>query len=174
MALDPNRLADTPPSTVPSAETPHRLWQPEQQLGPSQQVFADRGPQDNVGSSSYSLGPGLFDPTVAAAGGGQSWASGITAAAGGTRPAAVKLTSAINRISVCATAADSVALPPAVGGQEVSVINSGAAACQVFAAIGTSDTINGVAAATGISLAAAGKAQFISPGPGLWFSILSA
>ena len=136
--------------------------------------FQNQGPQDQGGSSSYSLGPGLFDPTLAAAGGGQSWASTITATAGGTRAAAVPLRAAQNRVSVCATAADSVALPPAVGGQEVSLINSGAAACQVFAAVGTSDTINGVAAATGISLAAAGKAQFISPGPGLWFSILSA
>jgi hypothetical protein len=136
--------------------------------------FQNQGPQDQGGSSAYSLGPGLFDPTLAAAGGGQSWASGITTTAGGTRSAAVRLVAAINRISVCATAADSVALPPAVGGQEVSIINSGAAATQVFAAIGTSDTINGVAAATGISVAAAGKAQFISPGPGLWFSILSA
>ena len=136
--------------------------------------FQNQGPQDQSGSSSYSLGPGLFDPTLAAAGGGQSWASTITATAGGTRAAAVPLRAAINRISVCATAADSVALPPAMGGQEVSLINSGAAACQVFAAVGTNDTINGVAAATGISVAAAGKAQFISPGPGLWFSILSA
>jgi hypothetical protein len=56
----------------------------------------------------------------------------------------------------------------------VTVINSGAAATQVFAAPGTNDLINNVAAATGISLAAAGKAQFVSPDVGLWFSILSA
>lgn len=136
--------------------------------------FANRGPQDNVGASVYSLGPQLFDPGVATAGGGLSFATGITATAGGTRAAAVKLRAAMNRIAVCATAADSVSLPPAVGGQVVYVQNGGAAACQVFADTATSDTINGVAAATGISLAAAGKAQFVSPGPGLWFSILSA
>ena len=134
----------------------------------------NKGPQDNVGTGVYSPGPQMFDPTLAAAGGGQSYATGITATAGGTRAAALPLRAAMNRIATCATAADSVALPPAVGGQEVTVINSGAAACQVFAAPGTSDTINGVAAATGISVAAAGKAQFVSPGPGLWFSILSA
>jgi len=118
---------------------------------------------------SYSRGPQLFDPTGIA-----SFQNGITATAGGTRAAAYPLTAAFNRIAVCATAADSVALPPALGGQEVTVINSGAAATQVFAAVGTSDTINGTAGATGISLAAAGKAQFVSPGAGLWFSILSA
>ena len=136
--------------------------------------FQNQGPQDQGGSSSYSLGPGLFDPTLAAAGGGRSWSGTITARAGGTRPAAVKLTAGVNRISVCATAADSVALPPAVGGQVIYLQNSGAAAAQVFADPATSDTINGVAAATGISLAAAGKASFVSPAPGVWFSILSA
>jgi hypothetical protein len=134
----------------------------------------NKGPQDNIGGSAYSLGPQMFDPSLAANGGGQSFVSGLTATAGGTRAAALPLRAAMNRIATCATAADSVALPPAVGGQEVTVINSGAAAAQVFAAVGTSDTINGVVAATGISVAAAGKVQFVSPGPGLWFSILSA
>jgi hypothetical protein len=117
----------------------------------------------------YDRGPQLFDP-------GQivSFQNGITATAGGTRAAAVPLTAAFCRIAVCATAADSVALPPATGGQEITLINSGAAATQVFANVNTSDTINGVAAATGISVAAAGKAQFVSPGPGFWFTILSA
>ena len=118
---------------------------------------------------SYSRGPQLFDPS-----GFVSYQNGITATAGGTRAAAYPLNAAFNRITTCATAADSVALPPAFGGQEVTVINSGAAAAQVFAAVGTNDTINGTAGATGISLGAAGKAQFVSPGPGLWFSILSA
>jgi hypothetical protein len=117
----------------------------------------------------YDRGPQLFDPTGIA-----SFQNNITATAGGTRAAARPLVAAFNRISVCATAADSVALPPATGGQEVTVINSGAAATQVFAAPGTNDLINNVAAATGISLAAAGKAQFVSPDVGLWFSILSA
>jgi hypothetical protein len=117
----------------------------------------------------YSPGPQLFDPAQIA-----SFQNNITATAGGTRPLARPLIAAFNRISVCATAADSVALPPATGGQEVTVINSGAAATQVFAAAGTADTINGVAAATGVPLAAAGKAQFVSPDVGVWFSILSA
>ena len=136
--------------------------------------FANRGPQDNTTTSAYSSGPGLFDPSIAASGGGRSYAGTITARAGGTRAAAVKLQAAVNRIAVCATAADSVALPPDVGGQVIYVQNSGAAACQVFADPATADTINGVAAATGISLAAAGKAAFVSPATGVWFTVLSA
>ena len=77
--------------------------------------FANRGPQDNVSTSSYPTGPQLFDPSVAAAGGGRSYAGTVTARAGGGRASATKLVAAINRITVCATAADSVALPPAVG-----------------------------------------------------------
>jgi hypothetical protein len=134
----------------------------------------NKGPQDNGGASANASGPQLFDPTLATTGGGQSFANGLTATAGGTRAAALPLRAGINRIATCATAADSVALPPAVGGQEVSIINSGTASAQVFAAVSTSDTINGVIAATGIALASGGKAQFISPAPGVWFSILSA
>jgi hypothetical protein len=101
-------------------------------------------------------------------------ATGIVARAAGGRASATPLTACINHVTVCATAADSVALPPAIGGQEMVVVNSGAAAAQVFAAVGTSDTINGVVAATGIVLAAAAKEIFVSPAPGLWFGILSA
>jgi hypothetical protein len=122
----------------------------------------------------YDRGPQLFDPGLITGGGGFSAVTGLVAHAGGTRAAALPLTACINHITTCATAADSVSLPVAIGGQELTVINSGAASAQVFAAPGTSDTINGVAAATGIALAAAGKAQFVSPGPGLWFSVLSA
>ena len=122
----------------------------------------------------YDRGHQLFNPDLMASGGGLTFAAGLTAHAGGTRAAALPLTAAVNQITVCATAADSVALPPAVGGQEIMVFNSGVAACQVFANPATSDTINGVVAATGISLASSGRAVFVSPGPGIWYSILSA
>jgi len=122
----------------------------------------------------YDRGPQLFDPGLLTGGGGLTFASGLVAHAGGTRAAALPLMAAINHIGTCATAADSVSLPPAIGGQEVVVLNKGVAAMQVFAAPGTSDTINGVIAATGISLASGGGETFVSPGPGLWFGILSA
>jgi hypothetical protein len=44
----------------------------------------------------------------------------------------------------------------------------------VFADPATSDTINGIAAATGVALAAAKAAAFHSPAPGIWFWVLSA
>lgn len=75
----------------------------------------------------------------------------ITAKASGTQATAVGLTSAVNRISVCATAADSVSLPLAQAGASVTIRNDGAASAQVFGA-GT-DTINSVATATGVALA---------------------
>ena len=137
-------------------------------------IFSERGPQDNVAGGGYSAGNQLFDPSVAALGGGRSYAGTITARAGGGRPNATKLTAAINRVSVCATAADSVALPPAVGGQAIYLVNNGAAACQVFADPTTSDTINGVAAATGVSLGIGKAASLASPGPGIWFWVLTA
>ena len=149
--------------------------------------FANRGPQDNTVNSSYPAGPQLFDPSIAASGGGRSYAGSVTARAGGGRASATKLAAAVNRITTCATAADSVALPPAVGGQVVYLSNVGAAACQVFADAATSDTtvrfddalhefdtINGVAAATGVSLAVGKSASVSSAGPGIWNWVLSA
>lgn len=136
--------------------------------------FSNRGPQDNLGTSPYPSGPALIDMSLIAGGGGHSYVNAVTARAGGTRAAATKITTGIARIAVCATAADSVSLPPAVGGQFIILSNAGAAACQVFADPATSDTINGVAAATGVSLAAAKSASFASSGPGVWFWVLSA
>jgi hypothetical protein len=136
--------------------------------------FANKGPQDSLGSSAYPIGPHLFDAAIAANGGGYTATTGIVARAGGLRPAATPLRSAINHITVCATANDSVALPAAVGGQVIIVINTGAASAQVYAAVGTNDTINGFSAGAGVPLAAASKEAFISPALGLWFGILSA
>lgn len=79
----------------------------------------------------------------------QSFTNGITARAGGGQGSATALTSMINRVTTVASPNDSVALPAAVSGLMITVINKGANAMQVFGA-GT-DTINGVAAATGIS-----------------------
>ena len=135
--------------------------------------FQNQGPQDQPITSAYGTGPGLFDPSIAALGGGRSYAS-FTARAGGTRAAATKLTCAVNRISVCATAADSVSLPPAVGGQVIYVQNAGAASAQVFGDPATADTINGIAAGTGVALANGKSASYFSPAAGVWFAVLSA
>lgn len=90
----------------------------------------------------------------------------ITAHAGGTQAAAYALTKGMSRITIVATAADSVTLPVMVAGQMAFVINSDAAdAVQVFGA-GTA-TINGVATATGVSLAATKVGIYIALTAGL-------
>lgn len=97
-------------------------------------------------------------PIVDALLGMQSVANAVTARAGGTQALATPLTAAFNRISVCATAADSVALPLAVAGLEIAIANDGAASAQVFGA-GT-DTINSVATATGVAQANTARAVY--------------
>ena len=77
----------------------------------------------------------------------------ITAQADGTKANATVLTSAINRLSTVAGAADSVLLPAVSEkdiGIEVEIINDGASSAQVFGQ-GT-DTIDAVATATGVAL----------------------
>lgn len=84
----------------------------------------------------------------------------VTAFATGGQTSATQLTSNINRISVCATAGDSVKLPLAAAGSTVIVINDGAAAAQVFGK--TTDTINSIATATGVTLPAGAVAIFFA------------
>lgn len=124
-------------------------------------------------SVGFRPGTGMHDISLLASGNGWSGAS-ITAHAGGTRAAATPVTAAVTLIAVCATTADSVMLPPAMGGQVLWLINAGAASGQVFANTAGSDTINGVAAGTGIALAAGKAITLVSPIAGAWFGILSA
>jgi hypothetical protein len=102
--------------------------------------------------------------------------AGITAHAGGGQASATLLTGAFNSIDTVATIADSVALPsPSYPGQMVAVLNNAANSVQVFGS-GT-DTINGVATATGVAQAAAKLAIYIAATVGTgaaWFRLLSA
>lgn len=120
----------------------------------------------------FNTGVGLHDLSMLASGNGWSAAS-ITAHAGGTQALATPIRSACTLIAVCATAADSVVLPPAMGGQLLWITNAGAASAQIFASPGA-DTINGVANGTGIALANGKSATLVCPLVGAWFSILSA
>lgn len=124
-------------------------------------------------SINFNVGTGMHDLSLLASGNGWSAAS-ITAHAGGTRTPATPVRAAATLIAVVGSAADSVALPPAVGGQVLWVTNGGANSAQVFADPSTSDTINGVAAATGIALASGKSQVFVSPIAGSWFGVLSA
>ena len=88
---------------------------------------------------------------------------GITAHAGGTKAAAYQLTATISRISVAASSSDSVILPtPSFVGQILQVINDGANPIQIFGK--NSDTIDGVATATGVALTNADRAFFTCTG----------
>lgn len=102
-------------------------------------------------------------------------AEGLTAFAGGGQASATQITATNNNVTTVATAADSVKLPLAKAGLVVRIQNSGANSMQVFGA-GT-DTINGVATATGVAQAAGKSAEFfctVSAPAGKWFRILSA
>lgn len=102
-------------------------------------------------------GPGLqslsFTPTT-------------TAFSGGGQGSAVALTSMINRVSTVAAQGDSVKLPASAVGLGVLVLNRGANPCQVFGA-GT-DTINGIATATGISQGVNTQALYVCSVAGNW------
>lgn len=121
----------------------------------------------------FNVGTGMHDISLLASGNGWSAAS-ITAHAGGTQAPATPVTSAITLIAVCATAGDSVMLPPATGGQLLWIINGGAASAQIFTAASGSGTINGVAGTTGIALAAGKSITLVSPIAQAWFGVLSA
>lgn len=103
--------------------------------------------------------------------------TGITAHSGGGQASATALTGFFNRVDTVAVAADSVALPaPTFVGQEVVVVNNAATnSMQVFGS-GT-DTINGVATATGVAQAAGKMAIYKAATTGAgaaWFRLLSA
>jgi hypothetical protein len=99
---------------------------------------------------------------------------GITALAGGARNSSTPvLVLGANTVTTVATAADSVVLPVAVAGSVVWLRNADAAdAVQVFA--NGSDTINGTAGATGISVANSKTVLFVAATNNVWFSLLTA
>ncbi|HEY2617794.1 MAG TPA: hypothetical protein VGI78_10685 [Acetobacteraceae bacterium] len=90
----------------------------------------------------------------------------VAAGAGGTQDVATPLTMAFSRVTTVASDGDSVALPPAVGGQLMAVVNTHATnSVNVWPAIGTADTIDGGA---DDNIPATRAHQFASFGPGLW------
>jgi len=114
--------------------------------------------------------------------GGESVSVGLVAHAGGGQAAALPLTSTVNVLATVATAADSVMLPQAVLGTVGVIVDNtaGANSCQVYGQPATSDTINGIATATGFAVASGKRALFycyqtsIGGGVGKWGSILTA
>lgn len=102
-----------------------------------------------------------------------SAANALTAHAGGGQGSALQLAKGINRVTVVATAGDSVKLPVSVAGMHVVVINADAAdAMDVFPATG--EVINALSANTAISVAANKTILFFCAVAGTWNSILTA
>lgn len=97
----------------------------------------------------------------------------ITTGAVQTQAGAVPLTAAACRIVTNATAGNGVILPNSVRGATITVTNAHATnAVQVYA-FGT-DTIDGIAGATGQSLPATKTATYVCYTPGIWHRQLSA
>ena len=95
-------------------------------------------------------------------------ATGLTARAGGGQALATPLTGNINRVTVCATANDSVLLPPATVGRRLSVFNGGAALLVIFPQPGQS--INNLGTNVSTSIGAVNSALFECVAPGQWNS----
>lgn len=93
-------------------------------------------------------------------------ASGITAFAGGGQASATQIVAEVNRITTVATTGDSVKLPSAAAGLTIMLINAGANPMQVFG-LGT-DTIDGQAAATGVSQMQNSVVLFVCAVAGSW------
>jgi hypothetical protein len=99
--------------------------------------------------------------------------NGLTAFAGGGQASATALPSYINRVTTVATAADSVKLPAAVAGLQITVINAAAAnAMNVFPQTG--EVINALAANAALSVAANKSVVFSCAVAGTWNSNLTA
>jgi hypothetical protein len=122
----------------------------------------------------YPQGAALQDMSFMASGNGYTFKDGVTALAGGGQTGAVLITTAITNVTTVASAADSVQLPLAVGGQELTVINAGGNSMQVFGNQNGSDTIDGTAGSTGVAIATGKARTFYSVAAAKWRSMLSA
>jgi len=99
---------------------------------------------------------------------GVSTTTGLTAYAGGGQTNALPLTTGMSTVSTVATTADSVRLPTSVvPGITVTIINTASNSMQLYGA-GT-DTINGVATATGVAQAGGTIGQYFCPAAGVWY-----
>lgn len=123
--------------------------------------------QGNTGASQIAtLTAGTFPRTVS---------DGVTAFAGGGQTNATQLAGTAANVTTVATAADSVKLPAGIAGRFFFLENVTATSMQVFG--NGTDTINGVATATGVAQAAGKSAVYFcttSQPAAKWFRVLSA
>lgn len=114
--------------------------------------------------------------TAAGAGLGLSLETALTAAAGGGQAGALALSSSkvIHNVATVATAADSVKLPAATGSGRLHFVKNSAAvnSLQLFGA--STETIDGVASATGVAIGAGKARLLVDLAAGAWVSLLGA
>jgi len=119
---------------------------------------------------------GLANPSITGVLKLNSTETGLTAHAGGTQAAALALsaTKSFHNVTTVGTAADSIVLPASTGGGAIHWIKNSAAAnsLQLFGL--SADTIDGVAAATGVAVGAGKSRIVIDAVSGAWQSILGA
>lgn len=101
-----------------------------------------------------------------------SYTNGVTAFATGGQASGTLLTTALNRVTTVATANDSVKLPVAVAGMQITVFNAATNSLNVFPGVGDGINVLGANAAYGLT---AGKTvTFFSTVAGNWHALLSA
>ena len=124
-------------------------------------------------NSPFQSGPRLIDGDAlnsAFATPSVSFQGPLTALAGGGRTGAPTLTNTLTEFDTVATNADSCQLPSAQPGQIKFIGNAGAHTLQVFA--NGSDTINGVAGATGVAMTTTQNAVAFCAEKGKWRMII--
>lgn len=100
----------------------------------------------------------------------ESFADSLIATAGGGQSTALQLNAEVNRITTVVTTNDSVALPPAIAGLTIMVINHGANAMQVFGNLAAGDVINDQATATGVSQMVNSVVIYVCTVNGKWYA----
>lgn len=102
--------------------------------------------------------------------------TGITAHAGGTQAAALALsaTASVHNVTVVGSAADSIKLPAATGSGNIHWVKNSAAANSLQLYGTGTDTIDAVATATGVAVAAGKSRMVVDTAAGLWQSIYGA
>lgn len=100
-------------------------------------------------------------------------AVGFTAFSGGGQGSAVPMTGDINVVATVAAAGDSVLLPQAVAGREITITNAAATnSMNVFPFL--ADKINALSANAAFAVAAGKTCTFICPASLQWYALLSA
>ena len=97
----------------------------------------------------------------------------ITATPSGTQTTALLLVSVINRVTVVATGADAVRLPPALAGMKITVSNAATNSLDVFPSSATQGGVTGGDSINALSVNAAyaqatGRITFMCFTTGVW------